>query len=90
MRFLVKLVLLYFTSLIHSLASLEHDMEKCVIIVDFTKWGLVVNGNVHCFVVCVLFGVKDEKKKKSKDEYCGMLNYFCLYLILRYSVETYD
>jgi hypothetical protein len=37
-------------------ASLQFDLTKCVIIVDFTKWGLVVNGNVHCFVVCVLFG----------------------------------
>lgn len=39
-------------------ASLEFDATKCVIIVDFTKWGLVVNGNVHCFVMCVLFGEK--------------------------------
>lgn len=35
---------------------MKDDKTKCVIIVDFTKWGLVVNGNVHCFVVCVLFG----------------------------------
>lgn len=37
-------------------ASMQLDRTKCVIIVDFTKWGLVVDGNVHCFVVCVLFG----------------------------------
>lgn len=37
-------------------ASMRLDRTKCVIIVDFTKWGLVVDGNVHCFVVCVLFG----------------------------------
>lgn len=36
--------------------SLQYDSTKCVIIVDFTKWGLVVDGNVHCFVMCVLFG----------------------------------
>lgn len=40
------------------IASLQFDNEKCVIMVDFTKWGLVVNGNVHCFVMCVLFGEK--------------------------------
>jgi hypothetical protein len=38
------------------IASLRYDATKCVIIVDFTKWGLVVDGNVHCFVMCVLFG----------------------------------
>lgn len=53
-------------------ASLEHDLTKCVIIVDFTKWGLVVDGNVHCFVVCVLFRDKNEKKQ-SKDEYRGIV-----------------
>jgi hypothetical protein len=42
------------------LASLETDFEKCIIIVDFTKWGMVIDGNVHCFVMCVLFG--EEKK----------------------------
>ena len=39
-------------------ANLQYDKTKCVIIVDFTKWGLVVDGNVHCFVMCVLFGEK--------------------------------
>lgn len=53
-------------------ASMEHDLTKCVVIVDFTKWGLVVDGNVHCFVVCVLYRNKDEKTKKSKEEYCSM------------------
>jgi len=48
-------------------ASLQFDATKCVIVVDFTKWGLVVNGNVHCFVMCVLFG---EKKLPGMLRYC--------------------
>lgn len=38
----------------NSLDSLRFDSEKCVLIVDFTKWGMVDKGNVHCFVVSVL------------------------------------
>jgi hypothetical protein len=41
---------------------METNPKKCVIIVDFTKWGMVVDGNVHCFVMCVLFGEANEKK----------------------------
>lgn len=37
-----------------------------MIIVDFTKWGLVVDGNVHCFVVCVLYGEELKEKKPKK------------------------
>jgi hypothetical protein len=36
------------------LASLKYDFEKCVLVVDFTKFGLVDSGNVHCFIVAVL------------------------------------
>lgn len=57
-------------------------------IVDFTKWGLVVDGNVHCFVVCVLFGEKVAKKKKQdKDEYSGMLDF--TFLCCAYSKRMY-
>lgn len=35
---------------------MQHAPDTCVLIVDFTKWGLVDEGNVHCFVVCVLSG----------------------------------
>jgi hypothetical protein len=56
---------------------MEKDLEKCVIIVDFTKWGMVINGNVHCFVVCVLFG----------EEKTGilMLNHFYVCIIFLFA-----
>lgn len=41
---------------------MQQDNTKCVIIVDFTKWGLVVDGNVHCFVVCILYNDNPENR----------------------------
>ena len=57
-------------------ASLQFDTTKCVIIVDFTKWGLVVDGNVHCFVMCVLFG-----EPKLPGSQFSLSNYFIIYLV---------
>ena len=72
--------ILIFTYLL--LASLQQDYSKCVIVVDFTKWGLVVNGNVHCFVVCVLYG------ERLKDP-PGMTTSLCLLqLLICSSMET--
>lgn len=42
---------LYFCS---HLDSMKDDPTKCVIVVDFTKFGMVDEGNVHCFVVSLL------------------------------------
>lgn len=39
---------------IYVVESLKHDSKKVVLILDFTKFGQVDEGNVHCFVVCVL------------------------------------
>jgi len=39
--------------------SLQSDPLKCVLVVDFTKFGMVDEGNVHCFVVSVLTGGSD-------------------------------
>lgn len=36
------------------LDSLRTDATKAVIVLDFTKFGIVDEGNVHCFVVAVL------------------------------------
>jgi hypothetical protein len=53
---------------------MEHDLAKCVILVDFTKWGLVVDGNVHCFVVCVLFGEEQIVKRGNVVLYLALLS----------------
>jgi len=41
------------------LESLKTNFQKCVIVVDFTKFGMVDEGNVHCFVVAVLSSSKE-------------------------------
>lgn len=33
---------------------MKEDPTKCVLVVDFTKFGMVDEGNVHCFVVSLL------------------------------------
>ena len=37
--------------------SMKDDPTKCVLVVDFTKFGMVDEGNVHCFVVSLLFSM---------------------------------
>ena len=69
------------------IASLQHDNTKCVIIVDFTKWGLVVNGNVHCFVMCVLFG---EEKKPSMLLTCFVSDLIVDELRWKPSIKYFD
>jgi hypothetical protein len=58
-----------------------------VIIVDFTKWGLVVDGNVHCFVVCVLYG-EELKEKKPKKPLGMMILFWLIHLLLGRSLEA--
>lgn len=38
----------------NKLDSLKKDAKKVVIVLDFTKFGVVDEGNVHCFVVSLL------------------------------------
>jgi hypothetical protein len=40
--------------LTYVLDSMKDDPTKCVLVVDFTKFGMVDEGNVHCFVVSLL------------------------------------
>lgn len=49
-----------FVSFLHTDTLLD-DKEKCVLIVDFTKFGIVDDGNVHCFIVTLLYGEPVEK-----------------------------
>lgn len=46
---------IYF-SFIDFLDSLRNDQKKCVIVLDFTKFGIVDEGSTHCLVACVLSG----------------------------------
>jgi hypothetical protein len=39
---------------VNHLASLQSDPSKVVIVLDFTKFGLLDDGNVHSFVVSLL------------------------------------
>lgn len=43
--------------------SLKNDLKKCVIIVDFTKFGIVDEGNVHCFIITLISGHKKPIEK---------------------------
>jgi hypothetical protein len=45
------------------LDSLKTDATKVVIVLDFTKFGQVDEGNVHCFVVTLLSRGSDESVK---------------------------
>lgn len=45
------------------LDSLRTDATKAVIVLDFTKFGIVDEGNVHCFVVAVLTRGSDTDAK---------------------------
>lgn len=49
------------------LESLRADEKKCVLIVDFTKFGMVDKGNVHCFVVSVLSKGKNKITGNSRS-----------------------
>jgi hypothetical protein len=45
-------------------ALLKGNRNHCVIYVDFTKWGVVLEGGVNCLVVSVLF---DDGKTFDKE-----------------------
>lgn len=45
-------------------AFLKCNRNHCVIYVDFTKWGVVLEGGVNCLVVSVLF---DDGKTFDKE-----------------------
>ena len=42
---------------------MKNDPAKVVIVLDFTKFGMVDEGNVHCFVVTLLSSGPDESVK---------------------------
>lgn len=51
---------------IYCLDSLKADPSKVVIVLDFTKFGMVDEGNVHCFVVTLLSRGSNEDAKLGK------------------------
>src|SRR5690242_13212892 len=51
-----KLVCDLMVGISNGIDSLRFDLEKCVLVVDFTKFGMVTEGNVHCFIVTILSG----------------------------------
>lgn len=59
-------VFLEICSLFSFIDSLRKDSAKAVIVLDFTKFGIVDEGNVHCFVVAVLSRGTDEDAKSGK------------------------
>lgn len=49
--------------------SLQSDEAKVVLVLDFTKFGQIDEGNVHCFVVTVLSQGTDAKSGILRPKY---------------------
>lgn len=43
--------------------ELKTNLEKCLIYLDFTKWTIVEDGGVNCFVVTIVSGPGSTSKK---------------------------
>ena len=52
---------------------MKEDPTKCVLVVDFTKFGMVDEGNVHCFVVSLLSSGSDESVKSGISSHSKMI-----------------
>lgn len=59
----LRCFILEITSYLIILDTLKNDPAKVVIVLDFTKFGMVDEGNVHCFVVTLLSSGSDESVK---------------------------
>jgi hypothetical protein len=36
--------------------NLKNSADSCVLVLDFTKWGMIDEGNLHCLVIAMLTG----------------------------------